>query len=143
MVYVQKKELEFAKNPLPCQCIAYESRKISLVPPWERIEDNFEIIDGDYTLAEGIELIFLPGHTPGSMGVSVNTEKGKYLIAGDLIQSNIVFDEMPCGLPKPSGVHINLEEYYESLKKVMKYGDYILPSHDFKVLENLVYPPKI
>lgn len=41
--------------------------------------------------APGVRLITLPGHSPGSQGVLVDTEKGKCLIAGDLFNSMEIF----------------------------------------------------
>lgn len=140
--YVQKREVEFAENPLPCQCKAYEKLTADAEPLWwEPTRKKFYIIDGDMTLCKGVELLLLPGHTPGSMGVLVDTEAGKYLIAGDLIQSNLVFENLVCGLPKPSGVHTHLDQYYESLKRAMSLGAKILPAHEMAVLDHPVYPP--
>ena len=93
-------------------------------------------------LCDGIQLLLLPGHTPGSMGVLVDTEEGQYLIAGDLIQSKVVFEELVCGLPKPSGVHTHLDQYYESLKRVMSLRATILPAHEMDVLNYSAYPPE-
>jgi N-acyl homoserine lactone hydrolase len=36
---------------------------------------NFMLLEGDYTLAEGVEIIFTPGHTPGYQMVRVDLRK--------------------------------------------------------------------
>ena len=140
--YVQKKEVDFAEAPYPCQCRAYEAEVFGLKAPWLNSRERFHLIDGDLELREGITLLLLPGHTPGSMGVLVETSKGSYLIAGDLIQSKVVFDHMECGLPKPSGVHSHLDAYYGSLKKAMDLKAEILPGHEMDVLKYPIYPPE-
>lgn len=141
--YVQKREVEFAEDPLPCQCKAYEKLAPGAEPLWwEKSREQFKIIDGDMTLCEGVELLLMPGHTPGSMSVLVDTAEGKYLIAGDLIQSNLVFETLICGLPKPSGVHTHLDQYYDSLRRAMSLGAEILPAHEMAVLDHSVYPPE-
>lgn len=140
-IYVQKREVEFAENPLPCQRIAYEARLPGIVPPWCGARDQFVIIDGDYQLQEGIKLLLTPGHTPGIQVVLVDTEAGQMIIANDVIQSQDCLDNLYEGLPKPSGTHINLYEYYESLQKLMDCKPaLIIPGHDMKVFEHDCYP---
>lgn len=64
-IYVQKRELQFAVNPIPTQYTYYESTEIGMTPPWTRGMDRFIIVDGDYHLCDGIDLLLTPGHTPG------------------------------------------------------------------------------
>ncbi|MCC8193365.1 MAG: N-acyl homoserine lactonase family protein [Deltaproteobacteria bacterium] len=139
-IYVQKKELEFAQSPLPTQYRAYECAQMGLTPPWESTKEQFVLVDGDHPLADGIELIFLPGHTPGSQGVLVDTEKGKYLIAGDAVQSNDALENKTFGMIHPSGVHVDLFEYYETLKKMENLDAHIIPGHEITVIDQKVYP---
>ena len=80
-IYVQKRELQFAVNPIPTQYTYYESTEIGMTPPWTRGMDRFIIVDGDYHLCDGIDLLLTPGHTPGFQCVSVNTTDGRFLIA--------------------------------------------------------------
>ena len=139
-IYVQQRELEFADAPIPTQYRAYECTQMGLTPPWINTRGCFEIIDGDYALRPGIDLVFLPGHTPGSQGVLVDTAKGKYLIAGDAIQANDAIENKTFGLIHPSGVHVNLFEYYETLKKLETIEATIFPGHEITVIDHAVYP---
>ena len=82
-IYVQKRELQFAVNPIPTQYTYYESTEIGMTPPWTRGMDRFIIVDGDYHLCDGIDLLLTPGHTPGFQCVSVNTTDGRFLIVSD------------------------------------------------------------
>lgn len=140
-IFVQKSELEFAQNPLPSMKFAYEARIPGVNPPWYDARDHFHVIDGDYELCEGIKLMLLPGHTPGSMSVLVETDAGLIVVAGDVIQTYDCLDDSFEGLPKPCGAHTNLEVYYPSLKRLMDTKPVeIIPGHDMRVFDHECYP---
>lgn len=87
-----------------------------------------DIIDlGDRPL----EIIDLPGHTPGS--IAILDVKNKVLIGGDSIQDGRIY---------MFGEHRNLEMYIESMTKLLKYEgrfDTIYPSHStFPVSPDLI-----
>ena len=73
-VLVQEEELRFAFAPHPILAPTYKKSLFTGV--------NFQIVKGYLELFPGIELIPTPGHTPGTMSVAVNTEKGKAIITG-------------------------------------------------------------
>jgi len=139
-IYVQRDEIRFAISPIPTQYSYYESYQIGMTPKWIESMNRFVTVDGDYNIKEGIDLITLPGHTPGFQGVLVNTTKGKYLIAGDCVGLMENWEIGTMGEPTPSGIHVSLEDYYESFKKMKRLCDYVLPGHDEKVFEHEVYP---
>ncbi len=140
-IYVQKRELDFAKNPLPCQRVSYEVRIPGADPTWYPARDQFVVVDGDYELQEGIKLLLLPGHSPGCQSVLVDTEAGQILIAGDVIQSQDCIDNPQDGIPRPSGAHIDLSEYYESLRRIVDLKPaLILPGHAPHVFEHEYFP---
>ena len=140
--YVQKKEVDFALNPLPTQYISYESFYIGMTPPFVSAMPKFELINGDFNLMEGIDLVTLPGHTPGSQGVLVNTKKGKYLIAGDAVQIYECLEKNVYGHGRACGILVDLFSYYDTLNKIDRIADFVIPSHDWKVLDHEVYPVK-
>jgi glyoxylase-like metal-dependent hydrolase (beta-lactamase superfamily II) len=141
-IYVQKKELEYAINPLPPHYVYYESFHIGMYPQWLKSLNKFNVVDGDTNILPGIDLIFIPGHTPGMQGVLVNTEDGKYLIASDCLGlfENWEGNEMYRHIP--SGIHYSLPEYFDTFKKIEKLCDHILPGHDEKVFSQRIYPGK-
>lgn len=142
-IYVQRKEMQFAISPLPPQFVYYEPHQCGMIPPWIRALDRIVAVDGDYQLADGIDLIFTPGHTPGFQSVLINTAKGAYLIASDTVGLLENWDLLSAdGLPHPSGIHIDLSEYYRSLKRMKKICDFVLPGHDPKAFDHSVYPPQ-
>ena len=40
----------------------------------------------------------------------------------------------------PSGLYVNLEEYYDSMEKIERVADFVLPGHDGKVFDKPIYP---
>jgi hypothetical protein len=52
---------------------------------WIGLVPKFRLLNGDFHLQEGIELIFAPGHTDGHQAVAVNTAKGRAIIFGDAL----------------------------------------------------------
>lgn len=137
--YVQKKELQSAVAPLPTQRKYYEAGIPGITPSWMKTFGNIHVIDGDENLTDGIDLLHLPGHTPGLQGVLVQTEKGPYLIASDTIGvyenwiGNSDMDHIP------QGIHWSLEDYFKTFKKIEETNAEVLPCHDFRVLERLYY----
>lgn len=145
-IYVQKREIQYSLDPVPTQYTYYESPQTGIKPPWTRAADRLVIVDGDVHLQDGIDLIFAPGHTPGLQCVYVNTEAGRYLITGDCVPLIENWEEnQTWGLPTPAGIHVDLEEYYRSIRKLLPLTDsaHILPGHDLRVLEHEVYPPAV
>jgi glyoxylase-like metal-dependent hydrolase (beta-lactamase superfamily II) len=139
-IYVQIREMECAINPLPPQYVYYESYQIKMFPQWLNALDKIVSIDGDYVLCDGIELVTLPGHTPGLQGVLVNTDDGKYLIAGDAAPLFENWEGNAMHAHIPSGIHYSLPEYYETIKKMERICQHVLPGHDNKVFARKCYP---
>ena len=73
---VQKKEMDYWKNPLRVHRQAY---KIELS------EAGFELLDGDAKVLPGVRVMLTPGHSPGSQSVLVDTAKGLYVLPGDAV----------------------------------------------------------
>ncbi|WP_180951100.1 N-acyl homoserine lactonase family protein [Marasmitruncus massiliensis] len=127
--YTQRKELEYAVAPLAIQKNAYNYKLI--------FQTQYCVLDGATQILEGISVIETPGHSPGSQSVIVETEKGPYIIVGDLIGLYACIEHDPMIV---NGLHTNLFEYYDSLNRVIASGCTILPGHDPKVLEHEAYP---
>lgn len=90
-VYIQKDEYDFGFAP-------------TTPPPWFDIDYkvegiNWHIVDGDFQLMEGIEVINTKGHTPGHQSMIVTLPNSGAMIltadAGDLKEN--YEDEIPCG----------------------------------------------
>jgi N-acyl homoserine lactone hydrolase len=139
-IFVQKKEMQYAVSPLPSHYVYYESHQLGMQPQWFKAYDRITAVEGDVNLLPGLDLVTLPGHTPGFQGVLVNTAKGRYLIASDCL--GLFENWAGNGIYKhiPSGIHYNLAEYYQTLEKIENLCDFILPGHDARVFEHDMYP---
>ena len=133
---IQKKEVEYAVAPLPCHRSIYYEKNLGK-PQFVDYLDQIETIHGDYTIEDGVKAIFIPSHSPGFQGVSVRTEKGNYFIAGDAVGLFECWDTIP---HVPSSIFNNLEQYYESMEKIERIADFVLPGHDGKVFDKSIYP---
>lgn len=130
-VLVQKNELEFAKNPVPFEGIYRKDLYEGL---------DFEIINGDRNLLEGIELLFVPGHTAGGQAVCIETDKGKAVISGlCTIKENFYPDRVhPMaggGTTILPGIMLDPVKAFISITRIKKLGKIILPLHEPGILE--------
>jgi len=130
---VQQRELAYAVDPLPMHRRAYEKLP-GLQAPWMATWDRIETVSGDQRIAEGVSVVALPGHSPGSQGVLVETAAGPYLIAGDTLDLYANWEGTSSVRHIPSGIHTDLFEYTESFAKIEDLDCEVIPSHDPKVL---------
>ncbi|MCL5046040.1 MAG: N-acyl homoserine lactonase family protein [Actinobacteria bacterium] len=138
---VQREELRYAIAPLPPHRVAYEMGIPGLTPSWLRVVDRIRVIDGDAKIAAGVELVHLPGHTPGFQGVAVKTGGGTYLIVGDNVALYETWAGRGIQSHLVSGIYVNLEDYFRSVAKIERIADpdHLLPGHDPLVLQRSIY----
>ena len=142
-IYIQKSEIEFAKNPWPFFAVTYEAPSLGFSPNWLKAEDQIVPVDGEFEVAEGITLSPLPGHSPGMQGVLVDTDAGKYLLPGDQVNLYEQLESNPVIPYVIPGIHTSVTDCMESMEKILSLiaeGITVLPSHDDKVAEHKCYP---
>jgi N-acyl homoserine lactone hydrolase len=129
-VVVQRRELEYALEPTSkLMEREFFSPAGGYTPPFAA--DRLELVDGDLELATGLSLVTLPGHTPGSQGVLVDTAGDALALAGDLVMVEENFaQEVPVGL------HTSVDDWYVSLSKLKGLTDRVVPSHDMRVFSS-------
>ena len=86
---------------------------------------NIVEVDEGYQIDPGIGIIHAPGHSPGSMGVTVETDQGLAVVAGDIIHFGGV------ALSKVSPIIFWSEEQArKSIERVNELAEIIYPGHD-------------
>jgi len=127
---VQKKELEYARNPHIIDAHFYDSKYFKDI--------DLEVIEGQKTILPGLQVILTPGHSPGGQSVEINTEKGKAIITGfccsmeTFIQTDAMKQRgMPVAAP---GIHTDVIQAYESALAIKKRADIIVPLHDARFM---------
>jgi N-acyl homoserine lactone hydrolase len=131
VVYVQEKELEFALDPHPIFSVSYPKEVIRGI--------DFTLIRGSRSILPGIDVMPVPGHTPGVQAVIVATKKGRAVITGCCtIMENFTSSEDTRNTISPyathpviaPGLHSDLFQAYRSMKKILRIADIIIPMHD-------------
>lgn len=91
-------------------------------------KNRLELVEGNFTVDEGIEVWLCGGHTIGSQAVLVAAESGLCTIAGDnaMVYENVL-ESVPIGL-----FH-NLHECLCFVESVKRSSCYFVPSHDWRV----------
>ncbi len=83
-----------------------------------------EVVEGDVSIAKGVELRHTPGHSWDSMSVFVEGVGRKYVIAGDAIPLEDNFRKNV-----PPALHVCKDLAMKSLKTIADYADVIVPGH--------------
>jgi glyoxylase-like metal-dependent hydrolase (beta-lactamase superfamily II) len=130
-VYVQEKELEAAYNPHPIQKRSYNADLLSGL--------NFICCKGEDEIKPGITVFPVPGHSAGTQAVEISTKVGKVVISG---LCTIVENFFPLNGEEviTPGIHLNAMEVYESMLKIKRRADFIIPMHDLEYAEKDIYP---
>ncbi len=141
-VYVPKADFMFAQtqvhlNPDPATHGGYVKKDLDVpIKQYHLVEDDFEI-------APGIEVINLPGHTPGLLGIVVHLNKeGTYILPQDCVYTENIYTPPA----KASGLLYDSIQYFKSIEKVRniqkKYDEKVIYAHDcafFKTLKTAPY----
>lgn len=131
-LYVQKSEYEFALNPIPLYYKSYEYPVLGIKPQFDGRE--FELLEGECEIMEGISVYLSTGHSVGHQTVTVNTTEGVYHCCGDLIFTYDNLKEVPEMHYNitPPGRFLNIVDSWNSivdLKKRITSVDKVLATH--------------
>lgn len=104
---------------------------------------EFHLIKGDIKLAEDLELLLLPGHTPGTTGLVIRTElTGTVIFPSDAIYNHFNYGP-PAVLP---GMCARPDEFGASIEKCRKIAEAengrIFYSHDVKTFPEYKKSPE-
>lgn len=141
-VYVHKKDYEYGRHlvdssPDPADHGAYVKADLDIPA------DKLHFVEGDIRLADGIELISLPGHTPGILGLVVHLENEGTLI----FPSDALYTRENYGPPtKMSGIAYDTVAFRDSVEKIRelqkRYDAKIMFSHDTALFKTLKLAPE-
>ena len=137
-ILVQRAELAYAVAPCPAHLGSYGIHE-GVVPPFATSLDRVRALDGVTTIAPGVEIVPLPGHSPGSQGVRVETGEGTFVIPGDCVDTLENWDSGGSGKPLPSGRFTDLPAFYSSLHYLKGTGWTPLPGHDHSIADKGQY----
>lgn len=132
-VYVQEAELRYAVHPCVGNRSTYEVLP-TVTAPWVKDLARFVTVNGEFDLAPGIRLVPLPGHSPGSQGVVVDTAKGTFVLTGDCVDDYSNWGDETPDSARPSGGYTDLIAFYDSLARLKASGWTPIPSHEPKVV---------
>jgi glyoxylase-like metal-dependent hydrolase (beta-lactamase superfamily II) len=151
----QKDEWRTLLDPLPVMNIRrdYDPNLIDELKAMDCLK-----VEGDFELTEGIRVLKTPGHTPGSMSIAVQMEKGLKVITGDhfhlycmAFSKQDTLTDMSGKKHKitpapdvygpfiPSSLIYNYYDYYDSSYKIKallgKYSpEFLVPGHEPSLL---------
>ena len=137
-ILVQRAELEYAAAPRSEHLRAYGVHDAA-VPPFERCLERVRPLDGASKIGPGLEVLPLPGHSPGSQGVRVDTGEGTFVITGDCVDTFDNWTNEGADLPRPSGRFTDLSALRTSLAHLKSTGWTPLPSHDHAVVKKATF----
>jgi N-acyl homoserine lactone hydrolase len=139
-VYVNKSDYNYAKqlvtSPLPTDHGAYVKADLDI--PTYRLH----FVEGDCKLADGVELLSLPGHTPGLLGLMVHLKEGTFIFPADAL-----YTQENYGPPtKMSGIVYDTVAFRASIEKIRtlqeKYNANVMFSHDMPFFNKMKVAPQ-
>lgn len=134
-VIVHRRELQWAVAPAPAHHSLYElGEDARSAPRWTAALPRMHPVERDSELIPGVELVHLPGHSPGLMGLTVETPAGRYVIASDAVPTYENWRDRI-----PPGLYTDLDACYSTFDKLAWLRATILPGHDASVLERECY----
>ena len=128
--YIQRREFDFCvRNSLSQRrpiATLFDPLANKIVRDLERSE-RLVIVNGDYSLAPGVDLILAPGHTLGLQVVRANTAKGPAVVGSDCAHVFRGYRE-----DNPSAFIMDMPAWIQSFDKVKSKAaiDLIFPGHD-------------
>jgi glyoxylase-like metal-dependent hydrolase (beta-lactamase superfamily II) len=108
----------------------------------ERSVKRYVLVEDDFELLPGIEVINLPGHTPGLLGLVVHLSYGVFILPQDCIYSSEIY-----GPPaRMSGLLYDSVSFLKSIEKVRrlekKYHAKVIFAHDEDFFKTLKKTPE-
>lgn len=143
-VFVQRDELAHATDPVPTHRPFYFKQTLIHLMGRRR-PAALQVVDGDFELLPGLQVIKTPGHTPGTHIPIVQTERGKVALVSDLgdhYKNWYPADPRATNHPLnylsdtvlPGSLRSESElTFVKSMLRVKQSADIIVPAHDTRI----------
>jgi N-acyl homoserine lactone hydrolase len=135
----------FTHCPVLVQQSELEDASASLARPdedtwWNAPGVRYQPIDGDYTLADGVQLLATPGHTPGHQSLLLtNLTEGPWLVTCDAVYTRELWDGPAMGAAKDeAAARASLERLHQVASET---GARVIFGHDARQQAELRHPP--
>ncbi len=138
--HLQERELAYATGKYMRHPFLSHSFEVEDVVGVVRLNYRGRVVfyDGDAVLAPGVNLHFAPGHSAGLQFVSVETRRGRLVLASDVTH---YYENMDSGRPYTTIFHVGETlEFYEKLRAIAASPDHIVPGHDPLVMKLYTAP---
>ncbi len=103
---------------------------------------QYHLVEEDFIIAPGVEVVRLPGHTPDLLGLVIHGKEKTYILPQDAVYTKAIF-----GPPaKASGLLYDSLSYFKSIEKVRKlaklYDADVIYAHDWDFFQTLKTAPE-
>lgn len=143
--YAHKREVEFARDPIPLYYKSYEAPVLGVKSPISDID--FVTVEGETEIMPGVRVFESFGHSPGHISVEVDCEDGdSYICCGDsiFVLGNLnPIPELHYDITPP-GRFYNIVESWKSIayqKARAKSPAHLLLCHDATMLDRIKETP--
>jgi glyoxylase-like metal-dependent hydrolase (beta-lactamase superfamily II) len=136
--HLQERELAYATGKYMRHPFLSHSFEVDDVVGVVRLNYRGRVVfyDGDAELAPGVGLHLATGHSAGLQFVSVETQRGRLVLASDVTH---YYENMASGRPYTTTFHVgDTLESYEKVRTIAASPDHIVPGHDPLVMQ--LYP---
>ncbi|WP_338598974.1 N-acyl homoserine lactonase family protein [Sulfolobus tengchongensis] len=136
-ILVQKDELRYAYYP------DWYYREVYNRQDFDYYDLEYITINGDYKIEDGIEIISLPGHTPGTQGLIVAASNGGAIFTSDALYTleNLIPVKRKQGLDWSTGLWGESVDRIKLTSKLKKLE--IFPGHDEKFYSTKEFAPRM
>ncbi|QXJ33909.1 N-acyl homoserine lactonase family protein [Saccharolobus shibatae] len=136
-IIIQKDELRYAYNP------DWFYKNVYYRQDFDYPDLEYQTINGDYELVDGIRIISLPGHTPGTQGLLIEANNKSVIFTSDAIYTleNIFPKKRKQGFDWSTALWGESVDKVKLLIKLHKVE--LFPGHDVQFYSNKNFAPYI
>lgn len=124
--YAHAKEMELALSPPPYAQHYHAENAARL----QNIEDRLTLIGDEQVITTGVSTWRAGGHSPGSVVVMIESDKGPVAIMGDVMHDYLNLEHW---WPGPSNNYWCIDELVRAYARVREEAHIVLPGHDWKL----------